>query len=200
MAETLYSGIDVSMAGNTCCSLLEDGTEARRHFTVPNNLPGAEQLGKETLNLMEDYHLDLPFAGLEATDFCWWHLACFLNSSAPGFPRSTLRSLCCGTTSSTSAKPVTFTQGGERAAWYQGPASQTAPLSATYVLLSTPLCLKADTIFVLRSSFTRAYRTRREKLLPKDTTCSGVKVQSPKLDISPQDFVSFTLRTNSIIL
>ena len=81
MAETLYLGIDVSMAENTCCPLLQDGTEAKRRFTVPNNLPGAEQLVKEILKLMERYHLDRVLVGLEATNFYWWHLACFLNSS-----------------------------------------------------------------------------------------------------------------------
>jgi len=81
MAETLYLGIDVSMAENTCCPLLQDGTEAKRRFTVPNNLPGAEQLVKEILELMEHYHLDHLLVGLEATNFYWWHLACLVNSS-----------------------------------------------------------------------------------------------------------------------
>jgi len=81
MAGTLYLGIDVSMAENTCSPLLQDGTEARRRFTVPNNLPGAEQLASEMVKLMESYHLDRLLVGLEATNLYWWHLACFLNSS-----------------------------------------------------------------------------------------------------------------------
>jgi transposase len=81
MDKTLYLGIDVSMAENTCCPLLQDGTEARRRFTVPNNLPGAKQLVTEILMLMEQYHLDRLLVGLEATNLYWWHLACFLNSS-----------------------------------------------------------------------------------------------------------------------
>jgi len=81
MAGTLYLGIDVSMAENTGSPLLQDGTEARRRFTVPNNLPGAEQLASEMVKLMESYHLDRLLVGLEATNLYWWHLACFLNSS-----------------------------------------------------------------------------------------------------------------------
>ncbi len=81
MAKTLYLGIDVSMAENVCCPLLQDGSEARRRFTVTNNLPGAEQLVKEVLMLMEHYHLDHLLIGLESTNLYWWHLACFLNSS-----------------------------------------------------------------------------------------------------------------------
>ena len=86
MARTLYLGIDVSMAENACCTLLQDGTEARRRFTVPNNLPGAEQLVKEILTLMERYHLDHLLIGLEATNLYWWHLACFLNSCSQLVP------------------------------------------------------------------------------------------------------------------
>lgn len=81
MAEILYLGIDVSMAENACCLLLRDGTEVRRRFTVPNNLPGAEQLVGNILEAMESYRLDRLLVGLEATNFYWWHLACFLNSS-----------------------------------------------------------------------------------------------------------------------
>ena len=81
MAETLYLGIDVSMAENTCCFLLQDGTEARRRFTVPNNLPGAEQLVGNTLEVMEQFRLDRLLVGLEATNLYWWHLACLLHSS-----------------------------------------------------------------------------------------------------------------------
>ena len=83
MAKTLYLGIDVSMAENTCCPLLQDGTEARRRFTVPNNLPGAEQLVKEIVTLVERYRVDRLVVGLEATNLYWWHLACFLNSRLP---------------------------------------------------------------------------------------------------------------------
>jgi transposase len=89
MAGTLYLGIDVSMAENTCCFLLQNGTEARRRLTVPNNLPGAKQLVEEILRLMEHHHLDRLLVGLEATNLYWWHLACFLNSSlqlAPFMP------------------------------------------------------------------------------------------------------------------
>ena len=86
MAETLYLGIDVSMAENTCCALLQDGTEVRRRFTVRNNLPGAEQLVKEIVMLMERYHVDRLLVGLEATNLYWWHLACFLDSCLQLFP------------------------------------------------------------------------------------------------------------------
>jgi len=48
---------------------------------LPNNLPGAEQLVKKILELMEHYHLDHLLVGLEATNLYWWHLACFVNSS-----------------------------------------------------------------------------------------------------------------------
>ena len=82
MDKILYLGIDISMAENVCCTLLPDGTEARRRFTVTNNLPGAEQLVKEVLLLMERHHMDHLLIGLEATNFYWWHLACFLNSTA----------------------------------------------------------------------------------------------------------------------
>ncbi|MCL0058647.1 IS110 family transposase [Dehalococcoidia bacterium] len=68
MPETLYLGIDVSMAENACCFLLQDGTEARRRFTVPNNLPGAEQLVGNILEVMEQFHLDRLLVGLEATN------------------------------------------------------------------------------------------------------------------------------------
>ena len=68
MAKTLYLGIDVSMAENVCCPLLQDGTEARRRFTVSNNLPGAEQLADEICLLMERYQLDRLLVGLEATN------------------------------------------------------------------------------------------------------------------------------------
>jgi transposase len=81
MGKTLYLGIDVSMAENTCCFLLHDGTEVRHRFTVPNNLPGAEQLVSEILKLMEQHHLDRLLVGLEATNLYWWHLACLFNSS-----------------------------------------------------------------------------------------------------------------------
>jgi transposase len=90
MAGTLHLGIDVSMAENTCCFLLQNGTEVRRRLTVPNNLPGAKQLVEELLRLMEHHHLDRLLVGLEATNLYWWHLACFLNSSpqlAPFEPR-----------------------------------------------------------------------------------------------------------------
>jgi len=81
MDKILYLGIDVSMAENTCCFLLRDGTEAKRRFTVPNNLPGAEQLVREILKLMEQHHLERLLVGLEATNLYWWHLACLFNSS-----------------------------------------------------------------------------------------------------------------------
>lgn len=90
MDKTLNLGIDVSMAENTCCPLLDDGTEARRRFSVPNNLPGAEQLVKEILALMEQHYLSRLLIGLEATNLYWWHLACFLISCpdlAPFQPR-----------------------------------------------------------------------------------------------------------------
>lgn len=81
MVGTLYLGIDVSMAENTCSFLLEDGTEGRRRLTISNNLPGAEELVGEILKLMEHHHLDRLLVGLEATNLYWWHIACFLNSS-----------------------------------------------------------------------------------------------------------------------
>ena len=81
MAGTLYLGIDVSLAENTCCFLLQDGTEAKRRLAVANNLPGAEELVKEIISLMERHHPDHMLIGLEATNLYWWHLACFLNSS-----------------------------------------------------------------------------------------------------------------------
>jgi len=90
MANTLYLGIDVSMAENACCPLLQDGTEARRRFTVPNNLPGAQLLVKEIRTLMDRHHLERLLIGLESTNLYWWHLACFLNSCpdlAPFQPR-----------------------------------------------------------------------------------------------------------------
>jgi len=90
MDKTLLLGIDVAMAENTCCPLLEDGTEARRRFTVSNNLPGVNQLVKEILVLMERYGLNRLLIGLEATNLYWWHLACFLISCpelAPFQPR-----------------------------------------------------------------------------------------------------------------
>jgi len=80
MDKYLLLGIDVAMAENACCPLLEDGTEARRRFVVPNNLPGANQLVKEILVLMECYGLNRLLIGLEATNLYWWHLACFLIS------------------------------------------------------------------------------------------------------------------------
>jgi transposase len=86
MAETLYLGIDVSMAENVCCPLLQDGTEAKRRFTVSNNLPGAEQLTDEICLLMERYRLDRLLVGLEATNLYWWHLACLLNSTPKLLP------------------------------------------------------------------------------------------------------------------
>jgi transposase len=81
MSGTLYLGIDVSMAENVSCPLLQDGTEVKRRFTVPNNLPGAEQLADEICLLMERYHLDRLLVGLESTNLYWWHLACFLDST-----------------------------------------------------------------------------------------------------------------------
>jgi len=80
MGKFLLLGIDVAMAENTCCPLLEDGTEARRRFTVPNNLPGAEHLVREILALMERYGLSRLLIGLEATNLYWWHLACLISS------------------------------------------------------------------------------------------------------------------------
>ena len=67
MVSTLYLGIDVSMAENVCCTLLPDGTEARRRFTVSNNLPGAESMVKEILLLLNSNHLDRLLIGLEST-------------------------------------------------------------------------------------------------------------------------------------
>jgi len=90
MDKVLLLGIDVAMAENTCCPLLKDGTEARRRFTVPNNLPGAEYLVRETVMIMEWYSLNRLLTGLEATNLYWWHLACFLISCpelAPFQPR-----------------------------------------------------------------------------------------------------------------
>lgn len=80
MVSTLYLGIDVSMAENVCCTLLPDGTEARRRFTVSNNLPGAESMVKEILLLLNSNHLDRLLIGLESTNLYWWHLACYLHS------------------------------------------------------------------------------------------------------------------------
>ena len=68
MTETLYLGIDVCIAENTCCALLQDGTEVRRRFTVRNNLPCAGQLVKEIVIVMERYHMDRLLVGLEATN------------------------------------------------------------------------------------------------------------------------------------
>jgi transposase len=90
MDKTLFLGIDVAMAENACCPLLEDGTEARRRFIVANNLPGAQHLVKEILVLMERFGLNRLLIGLEATNLYWWHLACFLTSCpelAPFQPR-----------------------------------------------------------------------------------------------------------------
>jgi transposase len=80
MVSTLYLGIDVSMAENVCCALLPDGTEARRRFSVPNNLPGAETMVREILLLLKNTHLEHLLIGLESTNLYWWHLACFLHS------------------------------------------------------------------------------------------------------------------------
>ncbi len=80
MYKTLFLGIDVAMAENTYCPLLDDGSEAKRRFSLPNNLPGAKQLVKEILVLMERYNLSRLLIGLEATNLYWWHLACFLIS------------------------------------------------------------------------------------------------------------------------
>ena len=68
MTGTLHLGIDVSMAENTCCFLLQNGTEVRRRHTVSNNLPGAKELVEELLRLMEHHHLDRLMVGLEATN------------------------------------------------------------------------------------------------------------------------------------
>lgn len=81
MSGTLHLGIDVAMAENTCCLLLQDGTEARRRFAVPNNLPGAERLAAEVVDLMHRHQLDRLVVGLEATNLYWWHLACFINAT-----------------------------------------------------------------------------------------------------------------------
>lgn len=78
--KSLLLGIDVAMAEDTCCPLLEDGTEARRRFTLSNNLPGAKHLVEEVLVLMKRYGLNRLMIGLEATNLYWWHLACFLTS------------------------------------------------------------------------------------------------------------------------
>jgi len=90
MDKTLHLGIDVAMAETTCYPLLDDGTEARCCFTVANNLPGAEQLVKKIVVLMERYGLNCLLIGLEATNLYWYHLACFLISCpelAPFQPR-----------------------------------------------------------------------------------------------------------------
>jgi len=52
MYKTLFLGIDVAMAENTYCPLLDDGSETRPRFSLPNNLPGAKQLVKEILVLL----------------------------------------------------------------------------------------------------------------------------------------------------
>ena len=93
MAGILYPGIDVSMEENTCCFLFPNGSEARRRLTVTNNLPGAQVLIEEILQLMERHHLDRLLVGLEATNVYWWHLACLLDSLPPSFPPSNPRSM-----------------------------------------------------------------------------------------------------------
>lgn len=50
---------EVSIAENTCCPLLQDGTETSPRFTGPDDLPGAEQLVKEILNQLGRCHLVL---------------------------------------------------------------------------------------------------------------------------------------------
>ncbi|MCL0088062.1 hypothetical protein M1N86_01710 [Dehalococcoidia bacterium] len=42
----------------------QDGTEARPRFTVPNNLPGDEQMVGNILEVMERYHVDRLVVGL----------------------------------------------------------------------------------------------------------------------------------------
>lgn len=72
---------EVSIAENTCCPLLQDGTETSPRFTGPDDLPGAEQLVKEILNQLGRCHLGPLLPATEATNLYSSHLACFLKPS-----------------------------------------------------------------------------------------------------------------------
>lgn len=81
MSGTLFVGTDVSQAANRSRFYDEAGTEIGRRFESANDLPGSQLLADEAARRAKSIGADEIKWGLEATNFFWWHLACFLTTS-----------------------------------------------------------------------------------------------------------------------
>lgn len=82
MTLVAYVGLDISQADVSVCFLLGDGSEPTPRWTIPNTLPGGEQLCARLAQLCHSYQVDTLRIGLEATGLLWWHLACLLHQAS----------------------------------------------------------------------------------------------------------------------
>lgn len=82
MAKTLYLGIDVHSQHNSCRFTDENGTSLDATFTVPNNLPGAQELEQKILTAMKENNFDTLKIATEATSFLDLHLVDYLANSS----------------------------------------------------------------------------------------------------------------------
>jgi transposase len=74
-------GLDISQAEVVACLLLPDGRELVPRWTIPNSLPGAENLAERVQALATAQGIQEVRIGLEATGLYWWHLAGFLTET-----------------------------------------------------------------------------------------------------------------------
>lgn len=74
-------GMDVSQNSVVICVQLPDGQEAGLRWTVPNTLPGAQALAERLAQILRDHAVTGVRLGVEATNWYWWHLACYLRDA-----------------------------------------------------------------------------------------------------------------------
>lgn len=90
MPTRAFVGLDVGSADAHVCFLLADGSEPIPRWSVPNSLPGAEQLAQTLAQLAQQYAITELRIAMEATGLLWWHLAQHLRASellAPYLPQ-----------------------------------------------------------------------------------------------------------------
>jgi len=73
----LFTGIDVSSIDLKVCVMNQDG-DVLKSFTVDNNLPGAEFLRDQIVDLADKHSQEIQI-GMESTSVYSWHPAMFLN-------------------------------------------------------------------------------------------------------------------------
>lgn len=82
MPKTLFVGIDVHSAMNSCCLMDDLGNQLCKVFDFPNNLPGVQELETKLELFMKEHCFDTLKIATEATSFLDLHLVDFLVNSS----------------------------------------------------------------------------------------------------------------------